>query len=82
MSRCLAGLLLSLALGTAGLLPVLSDALAASSGTGCCLQRDGVQYPWVEIGTDFSECDRLNQSEATPDDVFDQAGRIWWSVDC
>lgn len=64
-------------LGTAGLY-----AGAASSGTGCCLQRQGAQYPWVEIGKDFAECDRLNQAEATPDDIFEEAGRIWWSVDC
>lgn len=60
------------------LAPVATSIHEASAATGCCLQRQGVD--WVRVGDDFELCDRLNRDDQ--DDIFEPSGQFWWSIDC
>lgn len=56
----------------------------AQAQVGCCMKRQtpDSSTPWVQVGTDFRECQRLNNDEDDNDNVFEQKGRIWWSLKC
>lgn len=64
----------------AALLPALAEA-------GCCMQRESADAnsPWVEVGSDFEECQRLNRSKdrnEDDDEIFKRRGRVWWNLKC
>jgi hypothetical protein len=54
-------------------------ALAVS---GCCKQRDAIERAWEKNGKSFGECEKQNSEWDRGDNIFLQAGRVWWDVGC
>ena len=49
--------------------------------SGCCKQRNNINTPWYRSGTDLEACKKLNERE-DKDNLFHEAGKVWWDVAC
>ncbi len=62
---------------------LLGASRAAADPAGCCKQRDSQQSDrWYTNNLGFTECEKLNQTKDAADDVFAQAGTVWWDLAC
>lgn len=53
----------------------------ASAQAGCCLRRAALGSPWVATNLSFETC--LDENETNDsDDIFAEAGLVWWSITC
>ena len=48
--------------------------------SGCCKQRSSADKPWYKSGSDLQVCKDLNVPEE--DNIFHEAGQVWWDVAC
>lgn len=70
---------------TAGFMVVMSVTEVAAGSVGCCMARKdtGADTPWVQIGDDFDQCQRLNRDrDGKNDDIRKPTGRVQWIIDC
>ncbi|MEO1492298.1 MAG: hypothetical protein AAFV19_09130 [Pseudomonadota bacterium] len=67
-------------LGAIVLVASLVVADTARANSGCCLQRQSDNAPWIEVGRDFEKCVERNAPEG--DDVFAPTGLVWWNLTC
>jgi hypothetical protein len=62
-------------------IPPCSRPLLAQSG--CCKERQTLTSRWVRRpDVNFTECRKLNQKKDGGDNIFEQAGLVWWDRDC
>ncbi len=55
----------------------------AQAQLGCCMTRQTLDSPWVQIDADFDECKRLDDTEEDDDDdILKREGTYWWNIRC
>ncbi len=58
----------------------VKDGAEVSALSGCCKQRDSYKDNWHRNGQNFIECQAANQQDG--DNIFEEAGLIWWDRSC
>ena len=53
----------------------------ARAVSGCCLQRATTNDLWYNNGRSFEDCAKLN-AQLDNDNVVDEAGLVWWNLNC
>jgi hypothetical protein len=56
--------------------------ITAHAQAGCCMQRQTTEGTWFEIGRDLSQCQMLNTTRDSNDNIFQPTGYIWWNIRC
>jgi len=53
-----------------------------SAQAGCCKTRKTADEPWKKaLDLTFEKCRQLNE-QRDGDDLFAEAGRVWWDKQC
>ena len=50
--------------------------------SGCCKLRDWLAGNWRQTDLSFKECEGLNRTRDSLDDIYEEKGYVWWDGKC